>query len=416
MIRKLKRKFILLATVSVFVLVTLLVAVMNLINYSVVVKDSDATVDILLSADTSPDGKDPHPDPSPAGGRGDGGPAPGMSPEVPYESRFFSVIVLPGGEIGESDFSKILSVDSASAGAYAQAAMESGDLRGFVGQFRYGKVTTDAGTRILFLDCGRKLDAFLAFLRTSVCVGLAGCVAVFVVFLLLSGKIVQPIAESYEKQRRFISDAGHEMKTPLTIIGANLDLLEGEVRREELDDIRQQTNRLTELTGGLVYLSKMEEGGSALQMVELPLSDTVAEASAAFRAPVTAKKIAFTVNITPAVTATGSPDAIRRLVSLLLENAVKYTPEGGEIAVGLAKSKKTAELTVYNTSVYEINRADLARVFDRFYRTDASRNPATGGHGIGLSVAKAIAEAHGGSIAASTKTGKDFLVTVTIPL
>ena len=271
-------------------------------------------------------------------------------------------------------------------------------------------------TRIFFLDCGRKLDSFHSFLRTSLCVGLLGCVVVFIAFIFVSGRIVKPIAESYEKQKRFVSDAGHEMKTPLTIINANLDLLDGEAGKEELDEIRTQTRRMTELTNNLVYLSKMEESEHKTAMVEMPLSDIVGETVNSFHTLTASKNIEMSADIAGGITANGSPDAIRRLASILLENAVKYSPDGGKITVTLSQNKKNATLSVYNTTETEIDKATLPYVFDRFYRTDASRNSETGGHGIGLSIAKAIVTVHGGSISASTESGRDFRITAVIPL
>ena len=438
MINKLKRKFLLIGTVFTFVLMTVLVLTMNLVNYREVTRDADAVLDVLSRPDLplfnengrspseqppgeQPPGEQPPdeqpPDEQPPEERGMDEFVPrGMSPEVPYESRFFTVRVSSDGEIVQSDLSRIVSVDEDAAKEYIEKALASKKARGLIGDFRYLKETDENGTRIVFLDCGRKLDSFRGFLWISVIVGLGGCVAVFFAFVFAAGKIVSPIAESYEKQKRFISDAGHEIKTPLTIINANVDLLESDGEREELTDIRQQTERLTELTNNLVMLSKMEEAQPSFQKIEFPLSDVVGETAASFRAPATARGIDCDVTVASGIVMKGSPDAIRRLVSVLMDNAVKYSPDGGKIAVTLAAHRKTATLSVCNLTKEKIEEKDLVHVFDRFYRTDASRNSETGGHGIGLSIAKAIAEAHGGGISAATKTGSDFSVIVNLPL
>lgn len=418
MIIKLKRKFIILATISMLVLMSALCGIMNAINYSMVVKESDSTINLLIHPD-DPAHKN---SPPPANSR-DGIKDPahgGMSPEIPYESRYFTVTVSESGEIVKTDLSKILSVDDSSVDDYAEKALSSSRSRGFIKQFRFAKRTSGKETEIIFLDCGRKLDAFKAFLWVSVSVGLGGCVIMFAVFVLISGKIVKPIAESYEKQKQFVSDAGHEMKTPLTIINANLDLLESDgqsgEQAEELEDIRSQTKRMTELTNNLVYLSKMEESEHKPTMAEMPLSEVVSETVNSFTPLIKGKNLDFSTNITPDITLYGSPDAIRRLTSVLLENAVKYSPANRKLTVNLTANKKSAVLSVFNETENEIKKEDLPHVFDRFYRTDASRNSATGGHGIGLSIAKAITEIHGGGIKAETISGKDFRVTAILPV
>ena len=413
MINKLKRKFLIIGTVFMFILMTLLVTIMNFVNYCGVAAEADRTLDVLAQhvfpfSEEKESSFDPE--------QLDGFVPRGMSPEIPYESRFFAVSVSSDGEIAESDLSRIVSVDEDSAKDYIGKALGNNSDRGFIGQFRYYKTSDENGTRILFLDCGRKLSSFMNFLWISVFVGLGGCIVIFIAFFLTAGKIVAPIAESYEKQKRFISDAGHEIKTPLTIINANVDLLELDGENEELTDIRQQTKRLTELTNNLVLLSKMEESEHTLQKIDFPLSDFVVETAGTFRAVAAANDISFDVSVMPDITLSGSPDMIRQLVSVLLDNAVKYSPKGGRITIELKTHKKAAILSVSNISVEEIKKDDLSHIFDRFYRTDLSRNSETGGHGIGLSIAKAITEAHGGNISASTKNGNDFLITVDLPI
>lgn len=338
MIKKLKRKFTVLATVSMFLLMMTLVLIMNIVNYSSVVRESDAVLNIISnSGDSLTDNSSPPAKPT----EQDFGflPKREMSPEVPYESRYFTVAVNEKGEIEEQDLSKIISVNSDSVSEYINKAIKSSGKNGLIGQFRFLKITKGDVTKIVFLDCGRKLDTFFTFLWTSLTVGFAGCIIVFVLFLFISGKIVRPIAESYEKQKRFISDAGHEIKTPLTIINANVDLLEFDGEKEELNEIKNQTHRLTELTNGLVYLSKMEESGENLPRVEMPLSDIVSEEAESFRALALVKNIAFNVYAQPQINFFGVPEAMRRLVCIITENAVKYTENGGIINIKLEKIK-----------------------------------------------------------------------------
>ena len=409
MLNKLKRKFLIIGTVFMFLLMTVLVLIMNIVNYKEVTADADAVLDVLSQSDVlflSDRDFPGNPFDIPSG----------MSPEVPYESRYFGVQISASGDSIQFYLSRIVSVDADSASDYITTALDRNTARGFIGNFRYSKTTDETGTKILFLDCGRKLDSFKSFLWISVIVGLIGCLVAFVAFYFAAGKIVSPIAESYEKQKRFISDAGHEIKTPLTIINANVDLLESDGEKEELDDIRTQTKRLTELTNNLIMLSKMEEAEHTLTKIEFPLSDLISETVASFRAPAASRGLDIQTNITPDLTMSGSPDMIRQLVSVLLDNAAKYSPDDGKITVNLSTHRKNVQFSVENTSIESLNAEDLNHVFDRFYRTDQSRNSETGGHGIGLSIAKAITEAHGGTITAETKTGQDFCIVVSLPM
>ena len=414
MIKKLKRKFIILATVSLFILMSVVGCIMNLIDYSSVVTEADRILNVLSQPNAPFNEPPPLPDKPPKDienfiPRG-------MSPEVPYESRFFTVTLSESGEIVDADFSRTFAVDSESVEDYVRWANSSDDKYGFTGQFRFVKQTDGQGTRIIFLDCGRRLDAFYRFMWISIAVGLSGCAVVFVVFLFAAERIVRPIADSYERQKRFITDAGHEIKTPLTIIGANLDLLEADCgESESIADIRTQTRRLSDLTNDLVYLSKMEETGDMLKKVEFPVSELIEETAQPFQVLAQAQKKAYSVRIEPDLTLCGAPDAVSHLIYILLDNAIKYSPEGGTVAVEAYTRKRELVLSVYNTTVMPIPQENLARLFDRFYRTDASRNSETGGHGIGLSIAHAITDAHNGKISADTQNGCDLKITVTLP-
>ena len=413
MIKKLKRKFTLLATVSVFVLMTVLVGIMNIINFSSVAADADTVLDILSQPNLPFEVRQGMPE-KPHDKIKDFIPR-GMSPEVPYESRYFTATV-SNGVLEKTDVSRIVSVSEADVQAYVNKAAASSRDRGFIEQFRYMKQTDGEKTRLIFLDCGRKLDQFYGFMLTSAAVGLLGCVIVFAVFLLAAGRIVRPIAESYEKQKRFITDAGHEIKTPLTVIGANLDLLEADFgENESIADIRTQTKRLNALTGDLVYLSKMEEADGSLKKTEFSLSELAEETARQFSALAKAQGKQYTVGVEPNLTMCGAPDEIRRLISILLDNAMKYSQDGGSVELDITSHKRFLQISVRNTLSEPVAAESVSHLFERFYRADASRNSETGGHGIGLSIAQAITAAHNGKISAESRNC-EFSVNVTLPL
>lgn len=405
MIPKLKRKVILLSMIAICSLLTVLVAGMNIISYRSMVREADSTL-LLLSQNRGrfPNMKNNAPKPPPMP----------LSPELPYESRFFSVVVNGNGEIVFVDTDKVASVDGEGARKIVEKAHGK---QGFVGDYRYLRSNENGGQRIVFLDCGRKLDSFYTFFWASISMAVVGAVVTFVLIGFFAGRIVRPMAESYEKQKRFITDAGHELKTPLTVINANADVLEMELgdKNESLEDIRQQTRRLTKLTNDLVLLARLEEAERKLEKLPFPLPEVVLEAVHPLRTLAQTRNICLNCTVPPVVTMYGDAHSMRQLVTVLMDNALKYTPEGGTVELKLEATGKTATLTVTNTTNEELLPADLAHLFDRFYRADASRNSKTGGYGIGLSVAKAIVQNHGGKIRATAETGI-FCISASFPL
>ena len=290
----------------------------------------------------------------------------------------------------------------------------------FIEDFRCTRVTEKSGTRYIYLDCSRSLDNFRAFRNVSILVCLIGVTIISALIIFFSGKILRPVAESYEKQQRFITDAGHEIRTPLTIINADISVLEmeqeGDEPNEWLEDIRQQTRRLSNLTEELVYLTRMEEvRKTSVNMKRLNFSKIVGDVAHSFesRALVSEKK--YDCSVADDLFLRGDESALRKLVSILLDNAFKYSSDSGDIRLRFYRQGKNIFLTVSN-SVDEIQKESIPHLFDRFYRADSSRNSETGGHGIGLSIAQAVVRAHGGKIAAYTPDGKSLRITAAFPV
>ncbi len=410
MIRKLRVKFILTAMLSVFAVLFSIMGIINFLNYRNVVKEADKVLSVLKENDgTFPKGSSS----AKPENRKENVPK-DMSPEVPFESRFFSVLLNGNGFATSVDTGKIAAVDTETAIAYAESLWASSRQSGFIAHYRYVKQITDDGMRIIFLDCGRNLTTFRSFLIISILVSILGFISVFILVVLASKKITKPVMESYEKQKRFITDAGHEIKTPLTIIDADASVLELEYGENEwIQDIQKQTQRLTGLTNNLIYLARMEEENNPLQMIDFPLSDVLAETVQSFLslARVQCKSIAS--HIEPMLSFHGDEKAIRQLISILLENALKYSAETGKITVTADKRGKNIYIRVSNTVAF-ITPEQLHHLFDRFYRTDQSRNAQTGGYGIGLSIARAIVLAHKGKITASSLDGRTLTITIVL--
>lgn len=447
MIRKLRFKLISAAMLSLLIVITIIIGMVNILNYHGITADADQILTILQNNDgrfpqqngqsdtpiqpTGESTKNSIPESEmsqtePASDMAKPEPPKGndnprlQSPELPYESRFFSVLLDDKeGTVLSTDTGKIAAVDSSEAGEYAKEIWQSGKTRGFFGAYRYLRSEADSNrrTRIIFLDCSRSLISCRNVLLISCGVSGLGLIMVLILMILLSKHIVRPFSENYEKQKRFITDAGHEIKTPITIINADTEVLEMDTGPNEwIDDIRVQTERLSHLTKDLIYLAKMEEGENRTQMIEFPLSDVISETAASFQAPARRDSKALTIRIEPMLSLYGDEENIRKLVSILLDNALKYSDENGRIQLNLEKKGKHVQLTVANTTQDKLDKEQLPHLFDRFYRMDASRNSETGGYGIGLSIAQAVVQMHKGKISVTAIDEHEIQFTVLLPI
>ena len=253
-----------------------------------------------------------------------------------------------------------------------------------------------------FLDCYQELRAVRTLAVWSG-VSFAVCLAlVYVLVVLLSRRAIDPVVKASEQQKQFITDAGHELKTPITVIGTSLKVLEMEVGQQKwIDKARAQTEKLRELVQSLITLCKYDEETSPLHRKPFSISEAVTDTAGSFSDFAQSKGHTIRVTAAPALSYCGDEAAVRQLVSILLDNAIKYAAPETEIQVSLEQLKRGVKLTVTNVCE-QVPEGDLDRLFDRFYRPDVSRTAATG-FGIGLSIAKSIAEAHRGQIRASVQ-------------
>ena len=414
MIRKLQRKFVFAAMLSLLLVLGLLIGLINMLNYRSLLKEADATLSTLSELGETPaDGFVFGERDTPKGPDGTGrGSRREWNGERPYQARYFSVTLSDAGEPVSVDLRNIVTIDEQSAVDMAKAAAKTAREKGFSGDYRYLGIPADSGIRWIFLNREVELVTFRSFLWTSIGISAAGFVMVLLLLMLLSARIVRPIALSYEKQKQFITDAGHELKTPITIIRADTDVLEEDLPDSEwIADIRRQTDRLSALTNDLIYLSRMEEADAKPQMLDFPLSDVVSDTAQPFQSIAVKQNKTFTVDVQPMLSMHGDEKSIRKLVSILLDNAMKYSPENGSIALSLKKTGKQTLLSVTNTAI-NLEKGSQDRLFDRFYRADASRSSETGGFGLGLAIAKAVVESHKGKIHAASN-GESLTVEAT---
>lgn len=439
--RRLRRKFILVAMGAVTVVLALIIAGINIVNYSHVCKMADARLDYILAGKGSIDWEDePKTDPddgkdvagnggAAAGGEdGDDGAGinlehvpvrhfEGMTAESPFDTRYFTVSIA-GGQVVDINTARIAAVGTKRASRIASELHSKGWTSGFSGNYRYTATVQGEETTYVFVDCSRELASFHSFLGASVAISCIGWLAVLAIVTVTSGAVIRPMVESYSKQKRFITDASHEIKTPLAVIDAANEVQEIESGESEwTQSIHEQVARLTALTERLVFLARMDEGSAGFTMEAIDLSEAVDKAAAPFESVAVLRGKRLSTSIASGVRAHADAAAVAQVVELLLDNATRYASEGSVIelslrAVSRGAGKGAAELVVSN-AVDELPEGDLDRLFDRFYRADVSRSSKTGGSGVGLSVVRAIAEAHGGSAAVS---GHDHQITFTVRL
>ena len=436
MIKKLRRKFIALSTISLLLLLGIIVVSSNLLTYRELVADADLLLDTIAEnpkrwapvtqkADTEKKLYDTEAEAE--GGEGFEEKASdsrqfhlgrrAFSLEMMYEARFFTTELSAAGEVLSVSTDRIAMVDEAEAADYAGQAFEKSGDNGFIGDFRfwkrYGTDTDKYDIRVIFLDCGRKLSTFRNALMINCLISFLGFLIIFIVIWIVSGKLVQPVSEGYERQKQFIAAAGHEIRTPITIIDVDADLLSMEIgdKNEWLMDIRRQTNRMTALTNDLLALSRMDAKRQQFTMIDFPISDVVGETVGSFQTLAQCSGYNIRAEIAPMLSCRGDENSIRQVVGILLDNAIKYSVRE-EILLKLEKRSNHILLSVINHA-NPVSDEQLRHFFDRFYRTEQSRNSQNGGYGLGLSIAKALVEAHKGRITAAAKAD---LIRVTVAL
>lgn len=415
MFNQLRNKFILVAMCSTLAVLTVIVGTMNIVSYRNIVKKADAILEMLAEND----GRFPMEEfsfrkkdsfseeeklqaPPKTMGREN------MSPETPYETRFFSVRLKDSGEVTAVDTGKIAAIETEDAIIYAKAVWTDERKKGFYESYRFQIVPGVDDNVVIFVDMGRDLSTFQTLLTTSISISAAGLMAVFILVVIFSKKVFRPVAASYEKQKQFITDASHELKTPLTIISANVEVLELEAGESSWTrSIQNQIERMNKLIEQMVTLSRMDENKSLQNAGNFSLSEAVEQTAELYEPLARSQEKQLTFHIEEDATYWGDEASIRQLISLLMDNAMKYSPKQGKIEITLRRRGKHFEILVWNT-VEEIQKGNLDILFERFYRLDSSRSSDTGGSGIGLSIAKAIVEAHKGRITAKSEDGKSI--------
>ena len=414
MIKKLRRKFITISIAAVSSVMVLLFLILNTANFISFNSKLNNTLDMLASnGGVMPMFDDRMP-------RENGMENPKgfderqFNKETPFSTRYFVLYYDENGLLTGSNFDRIASVTEDDTEKYISVAVSHGEGYGFTSGYKYRVVRQADGYMAIFVNDDMEIGSATTILfsslgATAVCIGL-----ISVIIILFSKRAMDPVIKSNEKQKQFITDASHELKTPITVITASLGVLEMEVGRQKwIDKAKLQTEKLTELVNSLVTLSRMDEEQNTLNPKNFDISEAVRETAESFEDFARSQGHGLNISIEDGITHYADEYSVRQLVSILLDNAIKYASDGTPVRFSLKKEKKSVVISTEN-ECGEINTDELDRLFDRFYRADKARSSEKSGFGIGLSIAREICEKHGGSIKAECTDGKTVVFTAKI--
>lgn len=408
MIHKLQRKFIAIAMLSVTLVMLIFGISINVINFLSINGDLNTRLEMIFENEGS---VPQFPAPGKPGQKRD----PHFTAETPFSTRYFVLRYTKSGSLLKANMKNIAAVTENDAEIYLKIAADHGEGFGYSGSYKFYVATTnDKNYMAIFLDCYDELHAIQTFALVSLLVVLGCIVLVFILVFLLSKRAITPTIQTIEKQKQFITDASHELKTPLTVINTSLKVLEMDIGQNRwTGKIQNQADKLSKLVSDLVTLSRLDEEKPPLQFCDFDISAAVSEVTNSFQDYAIEQGHQVKSEITQGLNYSGDEAAIRQLTSVLIDNAIKHSDPCSCICVRLFSEKSTIVLQTENPcSSFEPVEAE--KLFDRFYRTDKSRNSQKGGFGIGLSIAKSIAEAHHGSIIASSVT--DGMIRFTVRL
>lgn len=295
------------------------------------------------------------------------------------------------------------------------AARPSGLLRTY--SLRYLVSADNGETRIAFLDASSDIAAMAELVVSSLLIGVLALLAFFFVSLLLANLALKPVEAAWTRQKQFVADASHELKTPLTVILANQKILlahpEKTIAQQSqwIENTQSEGERMKSLVEDLLFLAKTDDGVSKETLSNVNLSELAQGSMLSFASLAFESGITLNECIQPDIALTGSEPKLRRLCGVLLDNALKYVNRNGTVNIDLRSENGFAKLCVHNTGT-PIPEEELPHLFERFYRVDRARS--AGGYGLGLSIAQSIVKAHGGKIAVSSaaETGTAFVVTL----
>ncbi len=305
-------------------------------------------------------------------------------------------------------------IENSLAQRYIDSILDDGAVSGMIESFQFCKSQKTNGTVFVFTDKSAEMNMLDRLIKTTILIGSVSFILLSVLVVFLSRKSIEPVQKAFEKQKQFISDASHELKTPLTIISANADVLAGEIGDNKwLNYIQSQAYRMSLLVNDLLNLTRLENNSADMTFSEFNLSQAVLNTALPFECQAFEAHKIFNVDVEKNITIVASERHCKQLFAIFIDNAIKHSDENGEIKVSLKKSGDKKIFSVYNTGS-GIRDDEKEKIFERFYRSDDSRSRSTGGYGLGLAIAKSIIDYHKFKLSVENIQGKyiKFIITM----
>ena len=296
----------------------------------------------------------------------------------------------------------------------AESVLGGGRNSGRIGT-QYYRITEKGGQRlIIVLDARMEFLSASNTLRSTILIAAAACVLLSLLAWLLVRRMVQPVEDAFVRQKQFVSDASHELKTPLSVISANAEVLEQEIGENEyLGYIRSEVKRTDSLVSSLLTLARMDRNAQKAEMKRFDLSRALLDVTLPFESTVYEAGKSLEYDIPDRIDCVGNEEMIKQLAVILLSNALKYSDDGGRISISLKARGRQREIRVFNTGP-AITPEDQEKIFDRFWRADPAHGRESGGHGLGLAIARSIVDTHRGKIAVESHEGEGTTFIVTL--
>ena len=402
MIRALRRRFIFSAMAAFTILLLILVLGITFVSYIQMNTRTEAFMQAVLEEPKLPSA--------------------GVQPPQPPANRmrmmenpiaYYDVRINQDGTISDILEKGIWEPDMDAMRDYAEQVVASGDANGKIGGYRFRLFSSDDGSaRLIFMDTSPQVHMLWNVLQTTVLLSLTCLLLLLLILLPISTRVVRSYAQHIEKQKQFITNAGHEIKTPVAIMLSNLDameLIQGENKWSR--NIRSQTDRLSVLLQRLLFMSRIDEKSMVLPMKTIELNPVVEAELEAYNPMLAERKLQLHCRLDKKTHLNANREYLQQMIHMLLDNAVQYANEGGEIRISMEHKRRRVRLLFENT-VEALPDCPPEALFDRFYRGNSARTQSSGGYGIGLSAARAIAEMHQGTIGAEYIGGNAVCFTV----